>query len=260
MGSWRPVGQWQHLPGFPGSHPAHDFATVRAERRASAGRNLRGVSGVRRFVIGPVELRIVGRLPGVLFCGCEHGGLAEQGADAVAAHLGGGMEPAETAHAGKIGRQDVLEEAAQPVEGVELNGGVAAGLAVAVGPADFALGQQGHGVIIGGGLEDVAGEICALTVRISVDTMLFVMGRKSRLKKLRRDGVADGPLMWASEEGVHALEHGQPPTTAQVAAMTLAYQERIRKSPLWNQMVKEFGEQKAAEMLKEFTVKIDEGA
>ena len=50
MGSWRPVGQWQHLPGFPGSHPAHDFATVRAERRASAGRNIRGVGGVRRFV------------------------------------------------------------------------------------------------------------------------------------------------------------------------------------------------------------------
>jgi hypothetical protein len=86
------------------------------------------------------------------------------------------------------------------------------------------------------------------------------MGKKSRLKKLRRDGVADGPLMWNSEEGVHALELGQPPMATQVAAMTTAYQERIRKSPLWNQIVKEFGEQKAAEMLKEFTVKIDEGA
>jgi hypothetical protein len=42
--------------------------------------------------------------------------------------------------------------------------------------------------------------------------------------------------------------------------MTAAYQERIRKSPLWDQMVKEFGEQKATEMLKEFTVRIDEGA
>jgi hypothetical protein len=86
------------------------------------------------------------------------------------------------------------------------------------------------------------------------------MGKKSRLKKLRRGGVADGPLMWASEEGVHALEHGQPPTAVEVAAMASAYQERIRKSPLWDQMVKEFGEQKAEEMLKEFTVKIDAGA
>jgi hypothetical protein len=35
---------------------------------------------------------------------------------------------------------------------------------------------------------------------------------------------------------------------------------RIRKSELWAQMVKEFGEQKAMEMLKQFTVKIDAAA
>jgi hypothetical protein len=32
---------------------------------------------------------------------------------------------------------------------------------------------------------------------------------------------------------------------------------RIRKPPLWDQMVKEFGEEKAAEILKELTVRID---
>jgi hypothetical protein len=53
---------------------------------------------------------------------------------------------------------------------------------------------------------------------------------------------------------------GLPPTASEIAAMTAAYQERIRKSPLWDQMVREFGEQKATEMLKEFTVRIDEGA
>ena len=63
--------------------------------------------------------------------------------------------------------------------------------------------------------------------------------------------------MWGSEEGVHALGVGQPLTPSEVAAMTAAYQERIRKSPLWDQMIREFGEQKATEMLKEFTVKID---
>ncbi len=42
--------------------------------------------------------------------------------------------------------------------------------------------------------------------------------------------------------------------------MAAAYQDRIRQSPLWDQMVKEFGEKKATEMLKEFTVRIDEGA
>ena len=158
MGSWRPVGKWQHLPRLPGSHPAHDLAAAWAERRARAGRNIRGVGGVRRFVVRPVELRMFGRLPCVLFGGCEHGGPAEQGAHAVAAHLGGGMEPAEGAHAGKIGRQDVLQEAAEPVERVEFDRRVLPGLAVAVGPADFALAQQGHDAVVGGGLEDVAGE------------------------------------------------------------------------------------------------------
>lgn len=87
------------------------------------------------------------------------------------------------------------------------------------------------------------------------------MGKKSRLKKQRREAVAaEGPLMWGSEEGVHAVGVGQLPTGSEVAAMTSAYRERIRKSPLWDQMVREFGEQKATEMLMEFTVRIDEGA
>jgi hypothetical protein len=87
------------------------------------------------------------------------------------------------------------------------------------------------------------------------------MGKKSRLKRLRRERIiADGPVMWGSEEGVHALGVGPPPTALEIAAKTADYQERIRKSPLWDQMVKEFGEQKATELLKEFTVRIDEGA
>lgn len=87
------------------------------------------------------------------------------------------------------------------------------------------------------------------------------MGKKSRLKKLRRQEVNDiGLPMWANDKGVHALGVGQPPTASDLAAMTAAYQERIRKSELWTQMVKEFGEEKATEMLKQFTVKIDAGA
>jgi hypothetical protein len=83
------------------------------------------------------------------------------------------------------------------------------------------------------------------------------MGKKSRLKKERRGG-ADAPLMWGSEDGVHALGVGQSPTFLEIATMTEAYQQRIRRSPLWDKMVKEYGEQKATEMLKEFRVKIDE--
>jgi hypothetical protein len=52
------------------------------------------------------------------------------------------------------------------------------------------------------------------------------MGKKSRLKRLRREGVsATDPLMWGTEEGVNALGVGQPPSASEVAAMTAAYQD-----------------------------------
>jgi hypothetical protein len=85
------------------------------------------------------------------------------------------------------------------------------------------------------------------------------MGKKSRLKRERKDGQverADVPI-WIDDHGAHAIGVGQPPSVLETAAMTEAYQQRIRNSPLWDQMVKEFGEQKAAEMLKEFKVKIE---
>jgi hypothetical protein len=87
------------------------------------------------------------------------------------------------------------------------------------------------------------------------------MGKKSRLKKMRQEGVsASAPPMWVSDEGVHAIGVGQPPSGSDLAAMTAAYQEEIRRSELWALMVKEYGEAKATELLKQFTVKIDTGA
>ena len=84
------------------------------------------------------------------------------------------------------------------------------------------------------------------------------MGKKSRLKKHRQNAESPGnPGMWASDEGVHTLGMGLPPSDAELAAMTAAYQEQIRKSPLWDQMVNEFGEQQACAMLKEFKVRVD---
>jgi hypothetical protein len=64
--------------------------------------------------------------------------------------------------------------------------------------------------------------------------------------------------MWMDDDGVHAIGVGRPPGLVETAAMTEAYQQGIRNSPLWDQMVKDFGEQQATEMLKEFKVKIDE--
>ena len=63
-------------------------------------------------------------------------------------------------------------------------------------------------------------------------------------------------MMWPSEEGVQALVPGEPPSASELAALSAAYQQRIRESPLWDAMIKEIGEQKAAEMLKEFKAKL----
>jgi hypothetical protein len=86
------------------------------------------------------------------------------------------------------------------------------------------------------------------------------MGKKSRLKKLRREmSTGAAPNMWASEDGIHTVGVGQPPSPAQLEAMTKAYQERIRNSPLWDEMVKKFGEERANQALKEFIVKSECG-
>lgn len=83
------------------------------------------------------------------------------------------------------------------------------------------------------------------------------MGKKSRLKKLRREpSPGDAVLMWPSEEGIQALMPGEPPSASELAALSAAYQQRVRESPLWDAMVKELGEQKAAEVLKEFKAKL----
>src|SRR6266404_2892016 len=101
-----------------------------------------------------------------------------------------------------------------------------------------------------------AAQLCGLTWGGGRSLSYRRMGKKSRLKKHRQNAESPGnPGMWASDEGVHTLGIGLPPSDAELAAMTAAYQEQIRKSPLWDQMVNEFGEQQACAMLKEFKVR-----
>jgi hypothetical protein len=148
----------QVLLGVPGAEPEHGFMAVRTERAArwsrTEGAGLRGLRRGRRCL-----LRVGRGLPGVLFLWGEEGFLVEQGAHAIEAEFGGGMEPAEGTDACEVRRQDVLEETAQPLVGLEGDGGVLAGLAVAIGPQEAAVGQLGEETIVGGGFEDVAGEV-----------------------------------------------------------------------------------------------------
>ena len=69
------------------------------------------------------------------------------------------MQPAKSAHAREMGRQDVLQKPAHPIHRFQEDGGVLAGFAVAIGPAHFSVRQQLHEAVGGGGFEDVTGEI-----------------------------------------------------------------------------------------------------
>jgi hypothetical protein len=56
-------------------------------------------------------------------------------------------------------------------------------------------------------------------------------------------------------DGVHVVAPGGPLTPAEWDHMTRTYQQHIRNSPMWQQMVQEFGRAKAEDLLKEFQVK-----
>ena len=69
------------------------------------------------------------------------------------------MEPAEGADAGEAGWQNVLEESAQELVGLQLDGGELAGFALAKGPQEFAVGHEFDRAIGRGGFKHVTGEI-----------------------------------------------------------------------------------------------------
>ena len=60
---------------------------------------------------------------------------------------------------------------------------------------------------------------------------------------------------WVDEDGMHYVGSGQAPTLEEYQRMTEEYQQRIRKSPLWKQMVEQYGKKQAEKMLKDFQVK-----
>jgi hypothetical protein len=83
--------------------------------------------------------------------------------------------------------------------------------------------------------------------------------------KKRKSGKRERPVrpeaglsafQWMGDDGMHLVAPGTAPTPAQLQKATEEYQKRIRNSPVWDTMVKEFGLEKAEEMLKEFQVKL----
>ena len=65
---------------------------------------------------------------------------------------------------------------------------------------------------------------------------------------------AELPNAWMESDGIHVMEEGLPPTPDSIGATTKVYQESIRNSSLWDEMVKKFGEDEAERLLTQFRV------
>lgn len=59
------------------------------------------------------------------------------------------------------------------------------------------------------------------------------------------------------DDGMHYISPGLPPSPEQIEEMTRDYQNNIRNSELFETWVKEFGIEKAEELLRECRVKIE---
>ena len=57
-------------------------------------------------------------------------------------------------------------------------------------------------------------------------------------------------------DGLHVLLPGTPPSPETLDEMTKVYQQNIRESPLWDEMVREFGEEEAERLLMKFRVEV----
>ncbi|MFZ4396258.1 MAG: hypothetical protein ACOYOU_11600 [Kiritimatiellia bacterium] len=84
------------------------------------------------------------------------------------------------------------------------------------------------------------------------------MGKKARIKRERRSAqdALSNPF-WEDASGIHTsfLVPGEPPPDA-TERMTAEFQKRIRHSPMWKQMVEQFGEKQAEKLLKECKAEI----
>ena len=82
------------------------------------------------------------------------------------------------------------------------------------------------------------------------------MSKKRRKVKKRERQSKVGSMPRLEGDGLHVLLPGTPPSPQMLNEMTGSYQQKIRKSPLWDEMVREFGEEEAERILKEFRVEI----
>lgn len=81
---------------------------------------------------------------------------------------------------------------------------------------------------------------------------------KRKTKKAKRAAIPPilPALTWMDEEGMHLLAPGTSPSPDQLEEMTKKFQEGIRKSPMWEEMVRTFGKEKAEQLLLQCRAKL----
>lgn len=84
------------------------------------------------------------------------------------------------------------------------------------------------------------------------------MGKQKKAKAQRRaerKAKTVPGLSWHDEEGIHLIAPGEL-HPGDEKKLTANFQKQIRNSPLWGQIVSEFGEVKAAGLLKQCKAQI----
>jgi hypothetical protein len=71
------------------------------------------------------------------------------------------------------------------------------------------------------------------------------MSKKRRNVKTRDSQSRARAIPCLGSDGLHALVPGNSPSPETLDEMTRVYQQNIRESPLWEEMVREFGEEEA---------------
>ena len=82
-------------------------------------------------------------------------------------------------------------------------------------------------------------------------------GEKYKKCCMEKDRISNS-LSWQDSDGIHVVGRGDKPSGDKLLGMTKEYQEQIRLSPLWDEMVEKYGQEKAEELLTQFEVKLGE--
>jgi hypothetical protein len=99
-----------------------------------------------------------------------------------------------------------------------------------------------------------------------------MMGKRSRQKRQRRREARrrqpeslppeqawpaqPQSFAWTDHDGLHALVPGEAPSRELLGDISRRYRDLIRQSPLWEQMIAQFGVQEAERLLSQFGIEL----